>query len=91
MKKTVSIALIIGLVALIFCFAACGNNNVQDNVTSMENGMTSILDDATTLMEELSTGLDDMLGVDETTDEMTTDETTTAIGGETTSAKTTAP
>lgn len=88
MKKTVSIALIMGLIAVILCFAACGGGGEVDDLSTTGGEMTSMLDEATTLMDELSSGLDEMLGDDETTDEMTTDEATT--GDETTTQVTTA-
>lgn len=50
MKKLLPIIIIIALVAVIFCFAACGNNNIDDTITSMSNEMTSIMDDITSEM-----------------------------------------
>ncbi|MBQ7296046.1 MAG: hypothetical protein IJW86_07620 [Clostridia bacterium] len=82
MKKTVSIALIIGLIAVILCFAACGGGGNVDDMSTTNGEMTSMLDEATTLMDELEEDLTSALnGENETTDEMTTGEMTT---GETT-------
>lgn len=47
MKKFLPIILIIALVAVIFCFAACGDDTIDDTLTSMSNEMTSIMDDMT--------------------------------------------
>ena len=60
MKKFLPIILIIVLVAIVMCFAACGNNKVDDTLTSMSNEMTSIMDDATTLGEELKDDMTDL-------------------------------
>ena len=60
MKKFLPIILIIVLVAIVMCFAACGNNKVDDTLTSMSNEMTSIMDDATTLGEALEEDMTDL-------------------------------
>ncbi len=81
MKKTVSIAVIIGLIAVILCFAACGGGGEVDDLSTTDGSMTSMLDEATTLMDEMGDDMSNALGgEDETTDEMTTDETTSNEG-----------
>lgn len=92
MKKTLSIALIIALVGVVLCFAACGGGGNVDDLSTTAGEMTSMLDEATTLMDEMEEGLSDMFGDDETTEEDTTsgDETTSqeaTTGGETTAAQ----
>ena len=76
MKKFLPIILIIALAVMVMCFAACGNNTVDDTLTSMSNEMTSIMDDATTLgealeedMTDLSEELSDMAGESNLTNE----------------------
>ena len=72
MKKLLPIIIIIALVAVIFCFAACGNNNIDDTITSMSNEMTSIMDDITSEMTTTDmTELTDNSKPDDTT--LTTD------------------
>ena len=78
MKKTVSIALIIGLIAVILCFAACGGGGNVDDMSTTQGEITSMLDEATTLMDEMEEELSSALEGDETTDMITTDEATTA-------------
>lgn len=92
MKKTLSIALIIALIGVVLCFAACGGGGNVDDLSTTGGEMTSMLDEATTLMDEMEEGLSDMFGDDETTEEDTTsgDETTSqeaTTGGETTTAQ----
>lgn len=72
MKKFLPIILIIALVAIVMCFAACGNNTVDDTITSMSNEMTSIMDDATTLDDALEEDMTDLS--QELTDNDLTDE-----------------
>ncbi|MBQ4348412.1 MAG: hypothetical protein IJC79_02195 [Clostridia bacterium] len=87
MKKSLSIAVIIGLIAVMLCFAACGGGGEVDDLSTTDGSMTSMLDEATTLMDEIEEGISDIMGDDETTDEMTTDEVTSdeeATGEETT-------
>ena len=60
MKKLLPIILIIALAVIVMCFAACGNNTVDDTLTSMSNEMTSIMDDATTISEALSEDMTDL-------------------------------
>ena len=80
MKKLLPIIIIIALVAVIFCFAACGNNNIDDTITSMSNEMTSIMDDITSEMTTTDmTELTDNSEPDDTT--LTTDS---VIGDEAT-------
>ena len=77
MKKFLPIILIIALAVIVMCFAACGNNAVDDTITSMSNEMTSIMDDATTLgdaLEEDMTDLSDALTTDNTNGNDLTDE-----------------
>ena len=69
MKKFLPIILIIALVAIVLCFAACGNNAVDDTITSMNNDLTSIMDDATTLGDALEDDMTDLS--QELTDENT--------------------
>lgn len=64
MKKFLPIILVLALAVLVLCFAACGNDTVDDTLTSMSNELTSIMDDATTLgdgLEEDMTDLSDAL------------------------------
>ena len=63
MKKFLPIIIIIALVAVIICFAACGNNTVNDTITSMSNELTTIMDDLTSIPD---TSVTDM--TDDTTD-----------------------
>ena len=72
--KNILSAIIIGVLALtmLIAFVACGGKTGDE----LENGMTSMMDDATTLMEEVSTALDD-LADDLTEDGNVTDETAT--------------
>lgn len=80
MKKSLSIAVIIGLIAVMLCFAACGGGGEVDDLSTTDGSMTSMLDEATTLMDEIEEGISDIMGDDETTDEMTTDEVTSDEG-----------
>ncbi len=57
MKKIISIVTIIALVALIFAFAACGNNGANNNTTTSNSSTTNML---TTLKDEGSSMLEDM-------------------------------
>lgn len=57
MKKLLPIVIIIALVALIFCFAACGDDTIDDTITSMSNEMTSIMDDITSDLSEAESNL----------------------------------
>lgn len=68
MKKAISLILIAGVVLGMFALAACGNN--------MEEDMTSMMDDATTLMDEMSEDLSEALTDEGTTEEESTEETT---------------
>ncbi len=69
MKKFLPIILIIALAVIVMCFAACGNNAVDDTLTSMSNEMTSIMDDATTISDALEEDMTDLS--EELTDENT--------------------
>ncbi len=73
MKKTVSIAIIIALVAVVLCFAACSGKDMEDNLTTAMDEISSAIDDATTLGEALDEDLSSALsGEDETTDDTST-------------------
>ena len=60
MKKFLPIIIIIALVAIVMCFAACGNKTMDDTITSMSNEMTSVMDDATTLGDALEEDMTDL-------------------------------
>lgn len=64
MKKIISIGIIIALVALIFTFAACGGNNNANNTTTTNNSttnkMTSLKDEGSSMMDDVSSALGDM-------------------------------
>ena len=62
MKKFLPIILIIVLAVIVLCFAACGNNTMDDTITSINNEITSMMDDATTIGEALK---DDMTNLSE--------------------------
>ncbi len=85
MKKITSILLIVGLVAIICCFAACGNknNSMSDDMTTLEDEITSMLTEGETMlsdaMSDVSEDLTDM------SDEMLSDTTEGLIGEENTS------
>lgn len=66
MKKLIPIILILALAVILMCFVACGNDTADDTLTSMSNEMTSIMDDMTTLGEELEEDMTDL------SDEMST-------------------
>ena len=81
MKKLLPIIIIIALVAVIFCFAACGNNNINDTITSMSNEMTTIMDNLTSIpdtsatdMTDLTEDMTDNSGLGDNTTEVTADE-----------------
>ena len=63
MKKFLPIIIIIALVAVIICFAACGNDTADDTVTSISNELTTMMDDLTSVPD---TSVTDM--TDDTTD-----------------------
>lgn len=58
MKKTISIAIIIALIALVLCFAACSGKDM-DNMTTAKDELTTVMDDMTTLMDEVTSALDE--------------------------------
>ncbi len=62
MKKIFSIAMIIALVALIFTFAACGDNNANNNTTTSNttNKMTSLKDEGSSMMDDMSSALGEL-------------------------------
>ena len=83
MKKFLPIIIIIALVAIVLCFAACGNNNMDNTITSMSNEMTSIMDDITSDMTNITDGttnglfedttdLTDTTGISDVTDNTVT-------------------
>ena len=77
MKKFLPIILVLALAVLVLCFAACGNDTVDDTLTSMSNELTSIMDDATTLgdgLEEDMTDLSDALTDENPSENDMTDE-----------------
>lgn len=80
MKKLLPIIIIIALVAVIFCFAACGNNNIDDTITSMSNEMTTIMDNLTSIPDTSATDMTDLpdvtdnSGLGDNTTEVTADE-----------------
>ena len=69
MKKFLPIIIIIALAVVILCFAACGNNTMDDTMTSVSDELTSMMDDMTTLDEAFSEDMNDM------TDNMMTSDT----------------
>ena len=80
MKKLLPIIIIIALVAVIFCFAACGNNNIDNTITSMSNEMTTIMDNLTSIPDTSVTDMTDLpdvtdnSGLGNNTTEVTADE-----------------
>lgn len=79
MKKIISIAVIIALIATIFTFAACSGKEKDDMTTAM-NELSSALDDMTTALDELTTAMDDMTeNVTDDTTKDTTEESTTLM------------
>ena len=80
MKKLLPIIIIIALVAVIFCFAACGNNNIDNTITSMSNEMTTIMDNLTSIPDTSVTDMTDLpdvtdnSGLGDNTTEVTADE-----------------
>lgn len=60
MKKFMPIIIIAALAVVILCFAACGNDTMDDTMTSVSNELTSIMDDATTLDEALSEDMNEL-------------------------------
>ena len=70
MKKSLSIAVIIGLIAVMLCFAACGGGGEVDDLSTTDGSMTSMLDEATTLMDEIEEGISDIMGDDERDEEV---------------------
>ena len=77
MKKLIPIILILVLAVIVMCFVACGNDTMDNNLTSMSNELTSIMDDATTLGESLGEDMSDLSDAMTTTDNLmdTTDLT----------------
>ena len=70
MKKAISLILVIGVVVALFSLAACGDKTMDD-VTSMLDEGSTILDD---ISEDLSENLSEALS-DERTEESTEDTT----------------
>ena len=80
MKKFLPIIIIIALVAVILCFAACGNNNVDDTLTSMSNEMTSIMDDITSdTITSQSSIFEDTTDLSDITDDSDLSDNTTEV------------
>lgn len=73
MKKFMPIIIIAALAVVILCFAACGNDTMDDTMTSVSNELTSIMDDATTLDEALSEDMNDMTSISDILEEDMTD------------------
>lgn len=78
MKKFLPIIIIIALVAIVLCFAACGNNNIDNTITSMSNEMTTIMDNLTSETDgttdklfEDTTDLSDTTDISDVTDSTT--------------------
>lgn len=76
MKKLLPIIIIIALVAVIFCFAACGNNNIDNTITSMSNEMTTIMDNLTSIPD---TSVTDMTDLPDVTDNSSLGDNTTEV------------
>ena len=75
MKKAVSLILVIGVVVALFTLAACGDNTMND--------VTSMLDEGSTLMDDISEDLSEDLS-EAFSDENTTEETTEDVTEEST-------
>ena len=75
MKKFLPIIIIIALAVVILCFAACGNKNMDNTITSVSDEMTSMMDDLTTLDEALSEDMNDMTSTGDILEEDMTDLT----------------
>lgn len=75
MKKAVSLILVIGVVVALFTLAACGDRTAQDMTTLLEDGSTLMEDMSEDLSEDLSEAFSDENTTEETTEEVT-DETT---------------
>lgn len=65
MKKFLPIIIIAALAVMILCFAACGNDTMDDTMTSVSDELTSMMDDLTTIDDSLSEDMNDI------TDDMT--------------------
>ena len=68
MKKITSILTVIALAGVMLCFAACGEKAKED-MTTVENEITSMMDDATSMAEELADELTENGNVTDQTDE----------------------
>lgn len=78
MKKFLPILIIAALVAVILCFAACGDKTMDDTITSMSNEMTSIMDDITSDISQAESNLfEDTTDLSDITD--TSDSTTDIV------------
>ena len=100
MKKIASILLILALVGIIVCFAACGNNDggsLSDDMTTLDDKVTSMLTEGESKIEEAESDImGDMTGnipeegIDSSTSENNMSDTTSSIiGEESTTAETT--
>ena len=80
MKKIIPVAVILALAVLIFSLAACGNTNNSTTTTttaaSTTNNMTSLKDEGSSLMEEVSSALEG-IGDDLTAEGNVTDNDST--------------
>ena len=84
MKKLLPIIIIIALVAIVLCFAACGNKTMDNTITSMSNEMTTIMDELSSDMNNMTdsmfedttdlTDFTDNSGLGDNTTEVTADE-----------------
>ena len=79
MKKLLPIIIIIALVAVIFCFAACGNNNIDNTITSMSNEMTTIMDNLTSIPDTSVTDMTDITDLPDVTDNSGLGDNTTEV------------
>ena len=80
MKKFLPIIIIIALVAVILCFAACGNNTADGTITSMSNELTSIMDNITSDMSQAESNLfEDTTDLSDVTDNSELTDNTTEV------------
>ncbi len=66
MKKIASILLIVALVGVIVCFAACGNNDggsLSDDMTTLDDKITSMITEGETMLDDAESDImGDMTG-----------------------------
>ena len=70
MKKSISLILVIGIVAALFTLAACGDKTMNDVTSMLDDGATMMSDIGNDISENLSEALSD-----ESTEEPTEDIT----------------